>query len=406
MTTKDAHLFHNVRSTRNFLLAKTDIAPAGDCCPPTGYLETVTPSRDLLVCFETDSQMAVANALDNNCRRYQGLWGLLGVDLFGVVFPDKKTTFSRKAAKTIREQLSKEGFVTVSIGTAAYPMQSFEKGQVLDNACKALDHAAFFGSGSTVAFDDVSLNISGDKLFQFGDLKGAMGEFKMALALNGANTNARNSLGVCYSLIGDYELARAQFDAATRVEPAEFMALYNLGLICMMTDNRDPAIFYFKKAYRINPAVFEVALQAGRTLLDQGDVQQAEEYLKKAVELNPDASLSQRLWGDCLMALDRDTDAIDAFKTAIKLNPNDAGALSGLGYLYDARGENSEIASLYCEKSVELAPKEGRYFFRLGCIYRARNRLKSALDAFETAIALGHDAQEQILEIQGMEKTG
>ena len=74
----------------------------------------------------------------------------------------------------VKEQLSRRRRETVSMGCARYPMINFSKAQVFENARKAIDHAAFFGPGSRVAFDAVSLNISGDNRYQEGDMPGAI----------------------------------------------------------------------------------------------------------------------------------------------------------------------------------------------------------------------------------------
>jgi len=84
-------------------------------------------------------------------------------------------------AKKIRKELAGRCRETVSIGLASHPTLAYTKRQVIENAYKALDHAAFFGPGSCVAFDAVSLNISGDNRYHEGDIPGAIEEFKLAL---------------------------------------------------------------------------------------------------------------------------------------------------------------------------------------------------------------------------------
>ena len=56
--------------------------------------------------------------------------------------------------------------------------------QTLQNACKALDHGAFFGPDACVVFDAISLNISGDRFYQSGDLNAAIDEYHFALTLD------------------------------------------------------------------------------------------------------------------------------------------------------------------------------------------------------------------------------
>ena len=92
--------------------------------------------------------------------------------------------------------------------------------------------------------------------------------------------------------------------------------------------------------------------------------------------------------------------AITSYKLAVRRNPNDAGALSALGLLYDEKGENPEIPLIFCEKSVELAPENGLYTYRLGCILENHGERQKALDTFERALDLGYDAEERIVKIK------
>ena len=113
---------------------------------------------------------------------------------------------------------------------------AYKKCEIINNARKAFDHATFFGANSLVAFDDVSLNISGDKFYEKGDIPAAINEFKLALALDPGNVNVHNSLGVCYGLQSDYDSAIAAFQKAMALDPGEYMALYNLGLVHLLTE--------------------------------------------------------------------------------------------------------------------------------------------------------------------------
>ena len=74
---------------------------------------------------------------------------------------------------------------------------------------EALDHGAFFGPASTVVFDAVSLNISGDHFYQTGKVSEAMAEYRAALRLDADDVNVYNSLGVCLAQTGEIEKAAA-----------------------------------------------------------------------------------------------------------------------------------------------------------------------------------------------------
>ena len=99
------------------------------------------------------------------------------------------------------------------------------------------------------------------------------------------------------------------------------------------------------------------------------------------------------------MAQLKNEEAFQAYRQAVKYSPNDAAALSALGLLYENKGENPEIGALFCEKSVEIAPHDGKFRHRLGKLYLKQNRLDDALNAFQAAIERGYDSSRYIEEI-------
>jgi len=350
--------------------------------------------------------MDIASCVQSYCEEEDGFWGRIEPHFFACFFPDKSTTTCRQIAENVQKKLSALRPETVSIGISAYPTINYQKDQVLENACKALDHASFFGPDSVVAFDAVSLNISGDNRYAAGDIHGAVGEFNKALMLDPTNVNVHNSLGVCYGVLGDLDKALESFEAAIWLETEEFMAIYNIGMVHLLKDDKDKALEFFLKADRREETVFEVRLQTGKVYVETGRAEDAKEYLESAVKLQPTSGSAFRYLGDCHDALGSMDEAISAYKTAVKLSPNDAASLSALGDLYDRQGENPEISTALCLQSVEISPDNGLYRHRLGSLYLKQNRFEEALKEFEAARELGHDSIEFIEQIQNRMAAG
>jgi tetratricopeptide (TPR) repeat protein len=325
--------------------------------------------------------------------------------MLGCFFTPKNQTASLELAQKIKNSLAESTHETVSIGIASYPTLSFKKEEVLDNAAKALDHAAFFGPASIVAFDAVSLNISGDNLYQNGDINGAVREYKTAILLDPSDVNIHNSLGVCYGILGDYGKALKEFKEAVKLDPDEVMALYNIGLVNMLTNKALKALEYFLEADRKKEDdIFEVAFQIGRVYLNMGQPETAKEFLEKAVSLNSESGLAWRSLGECCIALNMTDEAVSAYKKAVRQNPNDAESLSALGYLFDLLGENPEITTIFCQQSIDISPDNGLFRHRLGNLYLKRNELEDALVQFEKAQDLGYDSRKLIKRIKKLMK--
>lgn len=349
----------------------------------------------------------LATALDKLCKKASGVWGIVGQDSLGCFFPGINEKKCLAMFQSLRQHLAGKCPETVSVGLAVYPTLSYEKHHVLDNATKALNHADFFGPNSCVAFDSVSLNISGDKYYQAGDIEGAMNEFHLALKLDPDNVNVHNSLGVCYGIKEDFDKALHEFKTGIRLAPKEIMAIYNAGYVYFLKKEYTTALDYFLKAERIDSTVFELAIQTGRIYLELNQPENAKKYLETATSLNPKSAAAFRLLGDTYTLLDRISDATTAYKTSLKLNPENAEALSALGYLYEVQGKNAEIALMFCRQSIGIDPKNGLFHHRLGRLYLNRNQIEAALDAFQQAKELSYPSDEYItktLKLIGSER--
>lgn len=350
--------------------------------------------------FELDACMDLAEVIDAACGSENGMWGRLENEMFGCFFNGKSAARCLELAATIREHLAKKRKETVSVGIAAYPTVNFGRDRILDNARKALGHAEFFGPDSTVSFDAVSLNISGDKLYQNGDIKAAIREFTTALTLDPSNVNVRNSLGVCYGILGDHDKAIEEFEAAVWLDPEEVMPVYNIGLANLLEGNREKALEYFHQADGLVEDVFEVAFQIGRLCVEMAQPEKAKKFLEKATLLKPESGVALRYLGECFLAMNMTDEAASAYKKSVRQNPNDAEALSALGHLFEIQGENPEIAVMFCRQSVEISPDNGLFRHRLGRLYLKGDKLEDALTEFKKASSLGFDSIQYIEEIE------
>lgn len=444
MTTRNKTLFHSHESTRDFLVSKTDTdrlkqvkrhdvidtdqavkSAHPDMLSGDNFSDHALEQLNSVAQFsamvirldqltkksDTDhltgaqqGAVDVAGILNEFCRREDGLWGTLEDGLFGSFFPQRNGSASLELARDFQQQVKEKTGHTVTIGIAAFPTIAYLKSEIINNARKALDHATFFGINSLAAFDDVSLNISGDNFYEEGKIPEAIDEFKRALELDPNNVNVRNSLGVCYGLQNRYDAAIAEFKQAIALDEEEYMALYNLGLIHLLVEQRDRALEFFLRADKINGDNYEVAFQTGKLYLEKGNIDKSRPYLERAAELEPTSGQAYRLLGDCYNAGLKTQEAIAAYKKAIKYNPQDAAAMSALGSIFDDQGENPEIAQMFLRESIALSPENGLFHHRLGRHFSNQQRLDDALKEFVRAKSLGYDAAEDIKAIKDRKK--
>ncbi len=330
-------------------------------------------------------------------------WGRLDQERFACFCPDMDETAAVQLSREIRRRLALVGEETVSVGVAVYPFWPFEKMSILDNAQKALDHAAFFGPNTVTPFDAVSLNISADKLYQYGDIDGAIEEFKKALAVDLQNVNVHNSLGVCYGVQGKSDLAVDAFETALRLDPKDVMATYNLGLAHLKQGDREKALDLFLGADSLDGDNPEVAYQIAVCYREKDQTDAAIEYLEKAARnAHKGAHIFQDL-GECYLETEMFREAAKAYEKAIRQNPTNAKSLSALGYLYGTLGENLEIAIVLGQESARIEPNNGLYRYRLGNLYLQSKDYENALEQFKMAAELGEDCGDLVQEVANLE---
>jgi tetratricopeptide (TPR) repeat protein len=349
-----------------------------------------------------EDALGTARIIADLCEKESGLWGGLGRFLFACIFPEKNGEEGLDIAKQLQKKLTGELGHTATIGIACHPVISFEMRQVFDNAQKALAHAAFFGPDSAVVFDAVSLNISGDHFYQQGDVAKAMAEFETALELDPENVNVHNSFGVCLGHMGDFDKALTHFDTASTLAPDDPMAWYNTGLVHKLKKDNDRALEFFLKAGETDRTLFEAAFQAGKIYFEKDLPELGNKYYQKAIDLKPGNNLNYRFLGECYTEMDRVDDAVAAYKKAVLKHPNDAAALSALGCLFDKKGENPEIAALFCRQSVDISPQNGLFRHRLGELYEKQDEPEKALYEFKKASDLGFDASAEVARLEAV----
>lgn len=345
-----------------------------------------------------DIQLKVAQSIDAIIQPVDGLWGLLDNATFGCFFPGCNPLETEELTRNIKRLLAADCHRTVTIGIAVFPTLEYKKDQILDNAGKALDHAKFFGTDSLVCFDAVSLNISGDRLYDAGNYNRAINEFNTALSLEIKDANLHNSLGVCYGVTGEFRKALDQFTTAIDLDSNETLAHYNAALVHLILGEKDHATTHLLEADKRPHKLHEVALQLGKLYLEKNELDKSRSYLEKAANLQPESASVNSLLGECFAALGLTEEAIVAYKKALRLNANDAISLSGLGWLYSKMDKNADIAKSFCQHSTEIAPQNGLYRHRLGIIFYKEGRFKEAKQEFQAAAEMGYDPSSSYLE--------
>ncbi len=322
-----------------------------------------------------------------------------GPDRFGVFLPGAGVVLAQERGRAIRQRVKSDLGTTVQIGISIHPCPGFAKREMLDNARKALIHTGFFGPDTQTLFDAVSLNISGDRLYESGRLEEAAQEFQRALPLDPNNVNVINSLGVCYAQMGEFENAVAEFARVTELAPNDFMAKYNLGCALVNLGREDEAELAFNQATKLEPNNGALYFQLAKLCRKLNRLEDALDHLRRTVDLKPNWGKAWRLFGECFFEQGNDAEAMNAFKKALKINGEDAAALSGLAIVYGRMEPNLEIALSLARRSFELEPENEVFGLRLAELLWQNGELNEALARCERVAAMAPN-NEQIRQLQ------
>jgi tetratricopeptide (TPR) repeat protein len=320
--------------------------------------------------------------------------GPYGRDGFILFIPEMEKEAAGLWARNLMDQLKRTLNLSLSVVLADYPCTPFHKGEILDNTIKTLDHLAFLGPGSLVVFDSVSLNISGDKLYNHGDVNGAIREYEKALVLDPDNINVLNSLGVCRANLGQLEQAIESFLRVLTLTPDDFIASFNLGFAYVRLGMVEKAIAIWEELAQKDEVNFDLAYHLGRLYREQGDFSQAFTWFKKAEEAPDKKGFIYRVLGENEESQGKKKEAMAYFKKALKVFPQDAFSLSCLGSLYLQQGESIKVALSLCQQATRIEPAKGPYWMNLGKALLMNGFPKRAVNALHQALSLGEYSKE------------
>jgi tetratricopeptide (TPR) repeat protein len=321
-----------------------------------------------------------------------------------VLIPDVDPQDAEQHVQSIREHYRQVfgGESELAFGVAAWPCLDFNKSEIPGNCLKALLHSSYLGSGITVFFDHISLNVSGDFFFDGGDYRAAIREYRRGLRLQPGDLNLMNSLGVALIECGQERQAAICFQEVLVQDPSNYMALVNLGHVQYALGRKEVALARFEQAYRVlgtvNVAPQELLVPLGKLYAEFGEHDKAQAVFEhwQSCPGSENEFLLYRLLAQSYYANGWWEDAIQACQKALRIFPQDSISLSTLGLLYVKQGEGNDIGLNLCRKALALDNFNPDHWYRLG---------RAQLHAGDQAGALSsakHCLQLQRFHIQGM----
>jgi len=340
----------------------------------------------------------------------------LTTDQFFVFIPFMSSSLLDSRVKKLTTTISASGQPPVSAGFCFFPCLQFTKTDTIRNCRKAIMHGTFYGPGSVVCFDYLSLNVSGDWYFDEGDFRQAVREYSLGLKLYPGEKNLLNSLGVALMEMNRYHAAIASFNEVLLKDPDNHMALVNLGYAYQLQGNEVAALDFFEKAFAVQYHAgidgTDVYVQLSRLYCRAGRYKKALPVLsrwRQAKEGDGEFML-HRLFGTVYAETGKAKKAIESFQRALQLYPGDIESMSMLGLLYVEQDEGEETGLMLLKKALAIDETNMENWYRLARALMHLHREKEALDGVRKCLSLrrGHAKamflQGEILADMGKQK--
>jgi tetratricopeptide (TPR) repeat protein len=322
---------------------------------------------------------------------------------------ERRTNRSDKAFEAIEQ--------AIAIAPAGNDNLRFFKADLLIDLNRLDEAETLVNSLSEASFRDL---LRGRILLARGDAKGALATFDTGLKRWPNNAGGRYLAGLAAHQIGDFARAESEFREALRVDPAATDAAYALASIFLaqgrykdaadsartFVTNRggsrhDGYLLYIRAATHLKN--YEGARRTADALATAGFEKEAE-VARAQIELEaagPDAALRQvktgnvdlgdpasdsllRSVADRLSAADRARDAYDLVSASVAKHPDSASLLEIEGLLLVRLGRDGEAQAAF-QKALEIDPNYGRAKAGLAGLAAKAGDTARALTLFDEA---------------------
>ena len=207
---------------------------------------------------------------------------------------------------------------------------------------------------------------------------------RLILQLNNSTELDSPSSSVVPTIVPSTQPSYSQ-NQATQSHTSQAEYHYNLGTIHAEKQEWSAAIQQYQKAITIDPQMVKAHLNLGRALSQLGDKQQSTEAWLKAATLENQAlsaseyvELAQNLasWGKV-------DSAVSCYRRATERQPDLAVAYLGWGELLVQEKLGEEAIACYLQGLKYV--QDGELYYRLGCLYRAKEEWTKATLCYQKA---------------------
>ncbi len=233
--------------------------------------------------------------------------------------------------------------------------------------------------------------VRGNQARQRGDYRGAIAEYRQAVAADASSPEARRTLAVALMKTGDNDGAAVELVAAVELDPESATLRYNLGRVLVDLGRLDEAVDAFQAAVERAPDYSDARFNLALALAGKDRYEEALGELESLLELDPWDQEVRVRYATVLESLKRFEAAEAALRQVLTADPENREARDALargklrqGAELGRQGSFAAAATAYRE-AIDLAPdhRQARFAEATALIFgeryaEARRRLEEA----------------------------
>ena len=229
-----------------------------------------------------------------------------------------------------------------------------------------------------------------------GNLELAAEEYRLALAADPDQVDARQALASIFLQMGDIKGAIAETEAVLQREPDNASAHYNLGTVLAAAGRADEGIDHLARAVELAPGFADARVNLAIALEREERFEEAEKRYAEALEIDPENVDTWRRRAALLNSLGRQQEAVADLRSAMERAPDDPETLLGLGVVLAKTDQKDEALSiLWRVADANAAPQQKALAHRtIGQIAADQGDLRTAISSLQQAVALQPDLME------------
>lgn len=227
-----------------------------------------------------------------------------------------------------------------------------------------------------------------------GDMKGAIEDYRAAIAEDPNDAALKSRLGAALVLTGDLAEAEKLLHEVLRSQPYLAEAEHFLGRIALRRGQIEAARLRFQRASQLDPTNGTYRMYVGWAALESGEMTPALRELDAALKLDPNLGDAYWLRARIRIRAGVVRDALSDLKRALELNPSRIEAWAAMGECHFQLGQVKEAVRDF-EKAVQGNPENAYWWYRLGRLQLDEGLRGEAASSLSKATALGDDAPDK-----------